>query len=345
MQQTTSLVAGRTDTATAQRIADSINMEDRETEPCDLAAAAEAHLSLGNHNEALAYTIEYVHRSDADAAALADLLGRLVEIWDLTELSPPGRRIIPFLQAELLQRDGGRVDVRGESTAKGLRRLLRDKLYEAVLGDQSFEHVRFFARGLRRLESIGAVHDVAERRFGPCVVVNPADFDLDSTTGLVDGERLLLTSAHAIGHDGALPIGDVRVSLERSRTSDPLMIAEVVKQSPVDDLNYALVRTEPPLTEPSPIPIAKRPPAAGSRVVIVDCSSGGPGQASLFTNEVIASESPFLNFRSAPAPEHSGCPIMNDKWQLIGLEQSADSVRIDAIAEAEIDLRNTETVT
>jgi len=350
-------------TAVATAIAESIDMEDRSTEPADLGIAAETHLALGNFNEALAYTIEYVHRSHADAEAIAARLRQIVTVWDLTEAEAPGRRIIPFLHAELLQRAGGRVDLhRGGGTAAGLRRLLKNKLYEAVLGP-SYQNVQFLELARRRSESVALVQDATGHHWGSAVVVKPAGFVLDPTIDLAPKEVLVLTSAHVIGDtDGALSINDARIRFEHSPTDESYQIAEVVSRSAVEDLDFVLVRTEPPLIGHRAVPIARNATTASGQVGIIDHGTDGLALASFAGNETIGADAESLHYRSAVEHNSGGSPVMNERWELIGLHQSGGvpfrsdtdeqyasankAIRIGAITEAatEIDLRDPSTV-
>lgn len=320
--------------ARAQEIADSVDMEDRTTAFSDLAAAAEAHLVLGNHDEAVAYTIEFVQRSEADATTIATMLHRFRDDYGLTEVEAPGDRTIPFLQAELLQHNGGRIEHR--SAAAKLGRLLRDPLYKAVVGPKSLERVKLLRAGQRRMASVAIVGNSSGGGQGIGVVVDPTDVTTRVDHGFDSNEYLLLAPADAIAGDGA---DDVQIRFADSEADETYRVASVIEEPSLGSLGLVLVRTEPPLVGRPAMPLAQRSPAPGSRIYAIGHPDGDAAPVALSSCEVVAVDQHEVRYEADAMAVSAGNPVLDGKWQLVGFDDGNTTTRLSAITAVEIDLR------
>lgn len=80
---------------------------------------AEACLALGKPDEAREWIVRYTQHPDADAFELASTLRQFTEVWQLAS----DAAIAALLQAELLQREGGFVNLKPEEVRGQRQRL------------------------------------------------------------------------------------------------------------------------------------------------------------------------------------------------------------------------------
>lgn len=301
---------------------------DEEADAWDYATAAEACVALGEHDEALVWMRRYVDGSDADAFELASTLRQMEEVWQLDAARDPGRRLLPYLRAELLQREGARVDLdagTGDLAAMGDVVADQNGQYEAVLGTEAFNNVKWFHDAMMRASAVARVESLVEDEpKGTAFVVRPSDFGLTAT---VDGEMFLMTNSHVISESGDLPSiepGDARINFELDPLVDSLTVAAVEAESPVAELDYTIVRTEPPLVDRPPIDLAPAIPLLQQRVYIIGHPAGGKLKFSIYDNRLLNHDPPFLHYRAPTRGGSSGSPVMNKNWQLIGLHHVGD---------------------
>jgi hypothetical protein len=292
----------------------------------DYATAAEACLALDRHDEALEWTRRYVDGSNADAFELAGTLRQLEEVWQLTATEDPGKRLLPYLRAELLQREGGRIDLDVDPGAlQALAELAADGTYEGVLGTESFENVKWLRTALSRAASIARIETMMEEVQGTAFVVLAEDLGVDPAA---DGELLLLTNSHVMSalpnESAALRPGDAFINFELDELDEPLVVREIVQESAKTELDYTLFRTEPPLTDREPIPLARAIPILQERVYIIGHPAGGTLKCSIYDNRLLNHEPPYLHYRTPTKGGSSGSPVMNKNWQLIGLHHLGD---------------------
>ena len=85
----------------------------------DRATAVEACVALDRAEDALTWLDSYLQAPDTDAFQLASMLRQLTEVWQLNADADPGARLVPVLQATLLQRQGGEELLVGRPTLTG----------------------------------------------------------------------------------------------------------------------------------------------------------------------------------------------------------------------------------
>lgn len=288
----------------------------------DYATAIEACVALGRTDDALEWAATYVQSPNADAFEYASTLRQFEEVWRLDPDTDPGRGLLPVLRAAVLSHEGGRVDLDADKTGLDtVAGLTGGGTFESVLGAETFEGVRWLQAALERSQSIALVSDTTGRPLGTAFVVGAADCGIVAP----EDELLLLTNSHVISLDeGAVLPADARIRFESRPDVSYQVKGDIVWNSPIVELDATLVRTDPPLTEHTPMPIAGSLPEIESRVYIIGHPSGRPLSFSIYDNQLLNAPAPLLHYRTPTEGGSSGSPVFNRQWQLVGLHHAGN---------------------
>lgn len=317
----------------------------------DLATAIEACVALGRPDEALDWALTYTQHPNADAFEFASTLRQLQQVWRLTPEEDPGKRLLPVIQAALLQQEDGILEVTSNTDLDSLADLTGDGNFEAVLGEEMFKNVRWLENALGLGESVARVRDNNDSPKGTAFVVRHGDLD----DGAGDPEELLLlTNAHVISEleddEPALVPAEARISFERDSSGVVYEVDDVVWGSPKHELDATLIRTMPPIAGHEPVELAARLPRLNDRVYIIGHPGDKPLSYSIYDNRLLNVATPHLHYRTPTEGGSSGSPVFNRQWQLIGLHHKGnlrvpvpddddlqpanEGITIDAITEA-----------
>lgn len=107
--------------------------------------------------------------------------------------------------------------------------------------------------------------------------------------------------------------------------------AKLVCWSPVEELDYALVRLVDGPADRKRLPVVpKLPPLVkGARLNIVQHPQGGPLRFGIRGNAYVGTgdEPHFLRYLTDTAPGASGSPVLNDAWIVVGLHHASKKVQ------------------
>jgi hypothetical protein len=300
-----------------------------------LATAAEACVALERPTEALLWIGDYVQRLDADAFELASTLRQLREVWQLGISTPPGSLLLPLLEAHLLQRKGGRIDLAPGELGKTIEGSLRvegqaeeaaGKRLEKVLGADGVVTLKWYQTGLDRCRAVAQVQSRFGAGVGTGFVVRGGDF-----SAALAGQLLLLTNAHVVSGDpavqdkyGALDPGDARVAFELPQEAggDSCRDVRLLWSSRPEELDATLLALDPPLGAADCFPLARRLPAADGRqkVYIIGHAGGRSLSLSLHDNLLLDHDGDrLIHYRAPTEGGSSGSPVFDQQWDLIGL--------------------------
>lgn len=305
----------------AQDIVDAVDGLGDRADVWDNAAAMEACIALGRHDDALERLDAYL-ASGADAFELASMLRQLQEVWELDAATPPGTRLIPVLQATLLAREGtAEVSVETTQLAPGaLERIDDDPGFEKILGTDRYQSLRWFRLALDRCRSIARIESPLLEPWG--------------TAFLVEGQALhhsfpplvLITNAHLVTSDrrsGSLTPERVRVTFRAlGETDTPHRVVRVLWSS--HDLDTTILELDGCPDDATPSPIAeRRPPMDGGpppETYIIGHPLGDPQiMLSVRDNLLLDADDTRLHYRTPTEQGNSGSPVFNDMWEVIAV--------------------------
>jgi hypothetical protein len=305
----------------------------------DLATAAEACVALDRATDALLWIGLYVQRpqAEADAFELASTLRQLTEVWRLTVSEPPGSLLLPILQANLLERKGGRLDLapgelgktlassRGvEAAAEAATRLQ----FEKILGREGVVTFKWYELGLERSRRVAQVQTLLGEGLGTGFLVRGGDF----STGL-EGQVLLLTNAHVVSGDPAvqqkhqaLDPCEAQVAFEElPAAAGQIFRVRLIWSSPPEELDATLLALDPAPPAVDCFPLARNLPTPdGQQKVYVIGHPGGRSLSfSIHDNLLLDHDKKrLLHYRAPTEGGSSGSPVFNQQWSLIGLHHA-----------------------
>jgi uncharacterized protein with NAD-binding domain and iron-sulfur cluster len=288
----------------------------------DRAIQAEAWLALGDPARAFAFLKQYAADDQVDAFEVNSTLRQLQEVWQLTVGTEPGAAILPFLEAQLLHREGGGVELSGRQIQNARAHL------QKILGSEIPVTLGWYRTGLERCRLVARVSNQYEQGGGTGFLVRAGD--LISSCAFAD-ELVLLTNAHVLEpvptEPGTLSPHQALVRFEAVSEPPPIhRVREVVWTSPYADIDATIARLDPSPTGFAACPIAPAnpPPRQGSRVYVIGHPQGGKLSLSLYDNLLIDRDDKVLHYRAPTEPGSSGSPVFDADWNLVGLHHAGD---------------------
>ena len=309
----------------------------------EIATRAEAHLALGNYDEAVQRFHEYVEHPDTDRFKLNSTLRQMIELWNLDPETAPGDRVIPLLQARLLKI--GRVNFPVGKSSATLDRL--EKVFDS---NTPYREIDWLKTALRRSQSVA--------RLGPSL------YEGDGTGFVVDGSEigpafknrpLLMTNAHVCTDND-----DLRMFLRRRHQINPLKPGEtvvgflgvdahhgghqpirvkrVLYSSPPEsfaeksdnvsnsfDTSLLELEAIPVEAEPLSFSANRAPIQIDDRVNIIGYPRGRTLAVSIQDNLVVKTDQRHLWYRAPTDPGSSGSPVFDQDWNVVGLHHSSSA--------------------
>jgi hypothetical protein len=281
------------------------------------AIAGEAAIALGDAERAYHhYTLYANNEEDADAFEIASSLRQLVEVWELKDDDGPGSKILPLLRGALLRRQGGLIELRGDSVRTDL---------EKTFGSDAPQSLNWYRQGLARCLSVCCVRHERGDAWGTGFIVRGADF------GFTD-ELLLITNEHVLSATcaDALRPGKAYTTFEALPDRPSARCVEIVWSSRA--LDATLARFDPPLTGVTPIDIDAAldladPDDECARVYLIGHPHGGGLAFSLHDNLMSGWDEERLHYRAPTERGSSGSPVFDDQWRLVALHHGGGRLR------------------
>ena len=301
-----------------------------EVTPWELATMLEAAIALGRTDTVDQRAQEYVAHPAAGAFEVVAMLRQLVDIWNLTEDTPPGSLLLPTLslaRARLLREEGGGLRLAAHNVAVEHARTIE---FERVHGFDRFQTLQWYRRGLECCSAVARIETESGRGIGTGWLVSSHDWPRGSSG------PLLVTNAHVVCPierpcAGALHPGDAiahfKVAGIRSQLGD------VVWSSPVEALDCTVValKNAPPVQplemSTDRVTLTEPPP----RLYIIGHPGGRDVEFSLQDNLLVGCNDHLLHYRTPTEGGSSGSPVFDDSWHVVALHHAGDSnlVRLD----------------
>jgi hypothetical protein len=288
----------------------------------DIATFMEAHIALGDCAKAEQRALEYAGACDADAFEIASTLRQLREVWEvekLAESDPLRARIIPILEAGLLRRQGGTIDVKPDDA----RRTFQDNF-----GMDHMNTIGWYQLGLERCRSVACILKPDGASKGTAWVVDSAEFFPAKPK-----TKLLLTNAHVVcpeQYQKSLYPDQATVQFELCLGPDKqpvrLKIKRVWGYSTRDDLDACFLELDgTPPGDALPLyghrmrgDFVPRP-----RLYIIGYPEGSSLWFSLHDNRMVAANENLLHYRTPTAGGSSGSPVFEPgAWNVVGMHHA-----------------------
>lgn len=289
----------------------------------DWATKVEAHLAIGDIEEAVRTARTYIDHRDADAFEIYSTLRQFLEVWQLKDTEPPGNLLLPVLRTGHLQKLGGMAegdpkDLKAEAEAIDRN---ADKL-EAIFGSDRMQTLKWYKQGLESCNSVARIERRNGQGHGTGWLVNASDF-FPGRQGV-----LVLTNDHVITrhpnpnkHPKAIFPKDCQVNFQAM--GEVLNVAEAVFwSSPFSQLDatFLTLKAEPkapPLTLHSSAMEMNEPPP---RMYIIGFPAGRDLEISLQDNYLVACNDTFVHYRTPTEPGSSGSPVFEpNAWEVVAL--------------------------
>lgn len=294
----------------------------------DMATAMEASVALGSFDQAWSWLGKYVQHPGADGFELSSTERQLKEVWGLTVDSPPGKLLLPVLEAEALKRTFGHVALSGDQVGKTIREIRR---LQKVHGGEGWVSLSWYQLGLKRSQAVAQVRNEVGDGIGTGFLIRGSDV----APALGDG-FLLLTNAHVVSDDAtvqkdkkALAPDEAVISFEalESAAGRTFGVAELLWTSPPGELDATLLRLDGTVAGPEPYPIARRLPVndGAQKVYVIGHPLGKGLSISLNDNALLGYDDRLLHYRAPTEGGSSGSPVFNSQWRLIGLHHAGGS--------------------
>ena len=331
-------------------------------DPWAPVTACEAHIALGDVEQALVQADIFVSDDATKAFMIASFLRQLEKVWEIEPESLLGTTLLPLLRSELVKKSGGIVTLTGQDVTRSRLDAL-DQVgsggaaeglnLEKVFGADRFQTLQWWRTGLLRCRAVVRIDDTMGVGRGTGFVVRGADLHHSLPATVV------VTNGHVVPE--AIVAADTRVTfrgLETEQAQPPRFeVRKVHWYSPSirPDVDTTVLELEadglPPDVEP--IPIVDRFPVLTeeSRTYIIGHPRGyDQPQFSLQDNLFLACDETRLHYRTPTEGGSSGSPVFDDQWKVIGLHHAGsltlskltgkgaysanEALRIDAIRTA-----------
>ena len=307
--------------------------------PWGAATAMEACIALNRTDDAVDWLGRYLSGfeasdemfANADAFELGSTLRQLEEVWNLRSDSSPGSDLLGHLRAALLGRDGGRVGVSAEElrsarTDPGVQRVEEGEAesgYEKNFGLERFRTPKWLQMALSRAQCVAKISDSGGAGFGTGFVIDGGQLHESYA-----GTTLLVTNSHVISADEGVrwkhrPLWphEAHVSFEMRADDREWVGTKVLRGSPPDELDFAIVELSDTVPIDDPYPVNQRALATGGteRIYIIRHPKGESLKYSFDDNHLLEMNKRLLRYRTPTEGGSSGSPVFDSKWQLVGL--------------------------
>ena len=286
----------------------------------DYGTAMEASIALNDKEGALYWARSYARHPGADAFELNSTIRQLKEVWKLED-TEIGDSLLPVLEYELLQREGGEVKLTSP-------KVLNDDGFEAVYGGESYINFAWTDLMYKQTMSIGRVYKASNfKKYGTGFLVKGSDLKADW-----GDQPVFITNAHVISNhprDGA-PIqpGEGAVEFTRLHNKPRVKLGEMLFSSIKNELDISVFRIDPPanaitLDLTTTLPKVSKEENLPTRIYVIGHPMGDDLVVSLYNNSLIKYEKEYVYYRSPTQKGSSGSPVFNSGWELFALHHRA----------------------
>ena len=168
--------------------------------------------------------------------------------------------------------------------------------------------VEFLEKGLRAAYAVGRVEHQG-RKIGTAFLVAP---------------DLVLTNAHVVKEIPTLEQGGVRFHVGLQVEPQWRHFSAQIAYSPIEELDFALVRLQSPMTGTQPVALSSEKPYPDQPANILQYPgmAGGLMQVALRYNAIVHVDATRIYYVTDTEHGSSGSPVFNDDWRVIALHRA-----------------------
>jgi V8-like Glu-specific endopeptidase len=310
------------------------------------ASRGEAYLAMGDLDAVEMHIGAYVRDKKTTAFALGGTLRQFTELWQLDQQDERGHGIVEALRAALLSRENGRLEMTSDQVRKSLdAEPPQNHQLQKILGNDGVVKYEWLLKGLTTAQSVGVISHAAWGRRGTGFLVRGGDI-----IPALGEELIVVTNAHVISDPpeaDAIAFSDAIIAFEAVDSKRLYEFTGVLWQSPIKNLDCALLRLKEQPAGIKPLGIAANIPAIPKtdgaprpRVYVIGYPGGRDLAFSLQDNELLDHEAPpdgtprdpgacLVQYRAPTEPGSSGSPVFEASlWRVIALHHAgAEAMR------------------
>jgi len=255
----------------------------------------------------------YLHDPKVDAFECASTLRQLREVWQLPTNISPGDVLINGLQAALLKREGGHVQLEAGDVQQGLEKNFSGEADLPLLWWQT---------GLRRCMAVARIDSPAGKALGTGFLISGPDF-LDDT----GNTPVLVTNWHVISKDAEHPlsIAPEGATAFFEGCGKRYNVQKILAFSRKLDATLVSLESIDPGVDHCPL---KPPPVAfdktkQQRLYIIGHPGGRSLSFSLHDSIWLDTDGKRLHYRTPTEGGNSGSPVFDqENWTLVALHHA-----------------------
>ena len=278
----------------------------------------EASIASGDPREALRWAKRYAEDSGADAFELASTLRQLKEVWQLAATDPVAA-VVPVLEYQLLQKEGGRTRLSAASMDCGG--------FEAVYGNEGLARLHWLETLFARARSIARVEDFdTGERHGTGFLI--AGSSLCSSW---DESPVFITNSHVISdapaNEAPLRPGQGVAEFTRVEGTPRVRLRELIATSPKFELDFSAFSIES-ADWMECLQLTRYRPSVPKddetqRIYVMGHPKGDELSVSLYDNNLARYEAPYVHYRSPTEGGNSGSPVFNRRLDTFAIHHRA----------------------
>lgn len=287
----------------------------------DYATAIESSVAIQNFHSAVKWAQKYVKHPAVDAFELGSTLRQMKEVWRLSD-SDIGKKLLPVLEYELLQRQGAELQVTSLSVDD-------HSGFQAVYGNEAALPIAWIDNMYERCKAVARV-------------INTGTGENIGTGFLMKGSDLFkewgdlpvfITNSHVISDNPAdnapMCSGDGSAEFTRLDTRPKVELGEIIFSSPREELDVTILRINPPagVSMLKPLyypPVLPNDGQTPQRIYVIGHPGGRELEVTLYDNSLIAyPQSRYVHYRSPTEGGHSGSPVFTREWKAMAVHHRA----------------------